>query len=96
MKILLISMIIIAVIVTVVMTTLTYFTLQNNLEKQNQEEQVLARVHATANLTSGEDYHPFKFVKISDFPPNPQWYSLIRIPETKQLIIKSCLIGGIS
>lgn len=63
-------MISIAVIVTVAMTTLTYFTLQNNLEKQNQDEQIQAKVHATANLTSHEDYHPFKYVKISDFSPN--------------------------
>lgn len=63
-------MIAIAVIVTVAMTALTYFTLQNNLEKQNQDEEILSRVHATANLTSHEDYHPFKYVKIGDFPPN--------------------------
>ncbi len=70
MKTLRISMIAIAVIVTVGMTALTYSTLRNNLEKQNQDEQIQARVHATTNLTSGEGYHPFKFVKISDFPPN--------------------------
>ncbi|MDE1765841.1 MAG: hypothetical protein KGI27_06145 [Thaumarchaeota archaeon] len=52
------------------MATLTYVTLQDNLEKQNQEEKIRSRVHATANLTSGKDYEPFKFVKISDFPPN--------------------------
>ena len=63
-------MIVAAVIVTVAMTALTYFTLQNNLEKQNQDEQIQTRVHATANLTSREDYHPFKYVKISDFSPN--------------------------
>lgn len=70
MKTLRISLITIAVIVTVTMTALTYFTLQNNIEKQDQEDKILARVHATVNLTSHEDYYPFRYVKISDFPPN--------------------------
>lgn len=64
------SVIIIAVIVAIGITTMTLLSLQNNIEKQNQEEKIQARVHATSNLTSHEDYDPFRYVRISDFAPN--------------------------
>jgi len=53
------SLITIAVIATIVVTTITLLSLQNNIEKQNQEEKIQARVHVlTDNGT--------KYVKIND------------------------------
>lgn len=53
------SLIGIAVIATIGITTVTLLSLQNNIEKQNQEEKIQARVHVlTDNGT--------KFVKIND------------------------------
>ena len=55
--------IIVVIIVTIGMTSVTYLTLESNIDKQNQEEKLEARVHAlTDNGT--------KYVKISDFTPN--------------------------
>lgn len=57
------SLIAIAVIATIGVTTTTLLSLQNNIEKQNQEEKIQARVHAiTDNGT--------KYVKIDDLTPN--------------------------
>lgn len=53
------SLIGIAVIATIGVTTMTLLSLQNNIEKQNQEEKIQARVHVlTDNGT--------KYVKIND------------------------------
>jgi len=53
------SLITIAVIATIGVTTMTLLSLQNNIEKQNQEEKIQARVHVlTDNGT--------KYVKIND------------------------------
>ena len=57
------SLITIAVIATIGVTTITLLSLQNIIEKQNQEEKIQARVHAfTDNGT--------KYVKIDDLTPN--------------------------
>jgi len=57
------SLITIAVIATIGVTTMTLLSLQNNIEKQNQEEKIQSRVHAfTDNGT--------KYVKIDDLTPN--------------------------
>lgn len=57
------SLIVIAVVATIGVTTITLLSLQNNIEKQNQEEKIQARVHAfTDNGT--------KYVKIDDLTPN--------------------------
>jgi|SRR6185312_215011 len=53
----------IAVLATVGITIITLLTLQNNIEKQNQEEKIQARIHAiTDNGT--------KYVKMDDLIPN--------------------------
>ncbi len=63
MKTLRISLIVIAAIITITVTTVTLMTLQSDIEKQNQEEKIQARVHAiTDNGT--------KYVKIGDLIPN--------------------------
>lgn len=57
------SLITIAVMATIVVTTMTLLSLQNNIEKQDQEEKIQARVHAfTDNGT--------RYVKIDDLTPN--------------------------
>ena len=57
------SIIAIAILITIGITTVTLLSLQNNIEKQNQEEKIQARVHAiTDNGT--------KYVKIGDLTPN--------------------------
>src|SRR6185312_9313029 len=86
------SMIIIAVLVTIGITAITLLSLQNNVEKQNQEEKNQARVHVlTDNGT--------KYVQIKDLTPNSSiifvypytgnktfdadahnWWVLIRLP----------------
>jgi len=63
MKTLRLSIIVIAVLVTIGITIMTLLILQNNVETQNQEEKIQARVHAiTDNGT--------KYVKIDDLTPN--------------------------
>jgi hypothetical protein len=57
------SLIAIAVIATIGVTTITLLSLQNNIEKQNQEEKIQARVHAFT-------YNGTKYVKINDLTPN--------------------------
>ncbi len=57
------SIIAIAILATVGITIVTLLTLQNNIEKQNQEEKIQARIHAiTDNGT--------KYVKMDDLTPN--------------------------
>lgn len=63
MKTLHLSAIVITIVITVGITVITFLTLENNLDKQNQEEKLQARVHAiTDNGT--------KYVKMSDLAPN--------------------------
>jgi len=57
------SLIGIAVIATIGVTTMTLLSLQNNIEKQNQEEKIEARVHVLTD-------NGIKYVKINDLVPN--------------------------
>ena len=57
------SIITIAVLATIGITIMTLLTLQNNIEKQNQEEKIQARVHVTTDNGT-------KYLKMNDLTPN--------------------------
>lgn len=61
--------IILAIVVTVGMTIMTFLTLQDNMNKQNQEEKIQARIHVYTENATGY-INGTKFVKMSDLAPN--------------------------